>query len=236
MWGKDIAVAVISRDPFFLFTTRALLGRDRRTRIFDTAPSILALQADLEKSPHTLGVIVCDLDTFNGKPAIYTDLPNLVGSHPGTKVLCLAEGNLNQIVAQVEDVPLSALLAKHDLGFCLHLVVRAIVDEEVTLVTKDIRALLTPGCRLRKVGRTIRPEKKHPNLTPRIEEIVMWRIFIGLDNPDIQDELLLGQDTIREYVSKAYKALGARNEIEAFDALSHWWWVTRFSPAIRESG
>jgi DNA-binding NarL/FixJ family response regulator len=79
----------------------------------------------------------------------------------------------------------------------------------------------------------IGPEKRYPDLTNRIEEIVMWRIIIGLDNPDIQDELLLGNDTIRKYVSTGYKALGASSEIEAFEALSDWWWLTRFSSVTR---
>lgn len=231
--SKDITVSVVSRDPFFLFAARALLGRDRRARIFNTEPSVKTLRSHLDNSTQLVDAVVCDTDGFGGEPAFYADLRDLVEALPGVRVLCLAEGDLKQIVTRLEDLQISALLAKRDLGYCLHLAVRAAVDEGVVLVTKAIRALLTSGSTLDRNSRTIGPEKDYPNLTRRIEEITMWRIFIGLDNPDIQDELLLGKDTVREYVSKAYKALGASSEIEAFDALSNWWWVTRFSQAVR---
>jgi DNA-binding NarL/FixJ family response regulator len=230
---KDISVAVVSRDPYFLFAVKALLGRDRRARIFTTAPSLKALQDEVNGLAHPLNAVVFDADSLAGESNFFLDLRYLAEAMPGAKILCLAQGNLKQVAARIENSPLSALLAKRDLGYCLHLAIRAVVDEDVTLVTAGIRALLTPGSTLDRESRTIGPETAHPDLTPRIAEIVIWRIFIGLDNPDIQDELLLGRDTIREYVSKAYKALGASSELEAFDALSDWWWTTRFAHALR---
>lgn len=233
MEGKDISVAVVSRDPFFLFAARALLGRDRRARIFSTESSIAALRADMERLVQPVYAIICDVDTFQRGSTFYAEVRELVENLPDTKVLCLVGGSLRRAVENLQNVAIHALLAKHDLGYCLHLAICAVVDEDVVLITENIQPLLTPGSLLDRVGRVIGSEKRHPDLTARIEEIVMWRIFIGLDNPDLQDELLLGDDTIRKYVSKAYKALGAHSEIEAFEALSHWWWVTRFSPAMR---
>jgi DNA-binding NarL/FixJ family response regulator len=234
MENKDISVAVVSRDPFFLFATRGLLGRDRRARIFDTEPSIVPLRANLEQLVRPVDAIICDVDAFGRGSTFYVDLRELVDNLHETKVICLVGGGLRRAVENLEDMAIEALLAKHDLGYCLHLAIRAVVDEDVVLVTENIQLLLTPGSHLDQVGRVLAPEKRHPDLTNRIEEIVMWRVFVGLDNPDIQDELLLGNDTIRKYVSKAYKALGVSGEMEAFDALSDWWWVTRFSRAIRQ--
>ena len=54
----------------------------------------------------------------------------------------------------------------------------------------------------------------------------MLRVFVGLDNPDIGDELQLSDYTIREHVSTAYKSLAAKNELEVFEAISDWWWTT----------
>ncbi len=234
MENKDISVAVVSRDPFFLFATRGLLGRDRRARIFDTEPSIVPLRTNLEHVIHPVDVIICDVDAFGTRSTFYVDLQELVDNLHETKVICLVGGGLRRAIENLENMAIDALLAKPDLGYCLHLAIRAVVDEGVTLITESIQPLLTPGSHLDRNSHVLGPEKRHPDLTPRIEEIVMWRIFIGLDNPDIQDELLLGNDTIRKYVSKAYKALGVKSEIEAFDALSDWWWVTRFSRAIRQ--
>lgn len=228
---RDITALLISRDPFFLFAARGLLGRDRRVRIFDTAASFASLQSNLPDTAK-LHAIVCDLDSVNDEPSLHARLHWLLADMPQVKILCLAEGTLQQAPARIGDAPIHALLSKSDLAYCLHLAIRAVVDEEVILLTQRSKAVLPPDSYLTENGRVIRPEKGHPNLSERIAEIAMWRIFIGLDNPDIEDELLLGDDTVRGYVSKVYRSLGANNELEAFDALSDWWWVTRFSGIV----
>ncbi len=232
----DITAALISCDPFFLFAARGLLGRDRRVRIFDTSSSLAPLLAPLFESEGRLQVVVCDLDSIGNTPAFLADINRLVDKLPDVKIICLVEGKLNRILPYIDNSPIHALLSKSDLGYCLHLAIRAIADYDVILLTHKSAAALTPQSRLKLLGRTLAPEIEHPNLTHRIAEIVMWRIFIGLDNPDIQDELLLGEDTVRGYVSKAYHALGSANELEAFVALSDWWWITRFSKVLDDGG
>ena len=229
----DIVVAIASQDPFFIFTTRALLGRDRRARIFNTVDDLSAIRRDLIEAVSDVHAIVLDLDSIAWSAAFYDDLCTLAREATRSSVLCLAEGMMLERAAEnIPDAPIKALLSKQDLGYCLHLSIRAVVDEDVTLLTSSSRDLLPESSTLRMKGRTISPHKRHPNLTKRISEVVMWRIFVGLDNPDIQDELLLGKDTVREYVSKAYSTLGAHGELEAFEAMSDWWWVSRFAPAI----
>jgi DNA-binding NarL/FixJ family response regulator len=230
---KDIVVEIASQDPFFIFATRGLLGRDRRARIYDIVDNLKEVRRDLEGSVGDVHAIVLDLGSIANSNAFFDDLCKLAQEAPRSRVLCLAEGMmLKQAAENLPDAPISALLSKKDLGYCLHLAIRAVVDEEVILLTNNSRKLLPESSTLRMNGRAIGPHKMHPNLTRRISEVVMWRIFVGLDNPDIQDELLLGKDTVREYVSKAYATLGARGELEAFDAMSDWWWVSRFVPAI----
>lgn len=227
----DISTALISRDPFFLFAARGLLGRDRRVRIYDTASTPAELhEADSHSRLHA---IVCDLDSVENKSIFVQELCALLQESPRLKALCLAEGTLPNALSFVQDAGIHALLAKSDLGYCLHLAIQAVVDYDTVLLTERSAAALPRDSYLRQHGRLIGPAKPHPELTDRISEIVMWRIFIGLDNPDIRDELLLGDDTVRGYVSAAYRALGAGNELEAFDALSEWWWVTRFARTIQ---
>jgi DNA-binding NarL/FixJ family response regulator len=203
-------------------------------RIFDKASSLTPLLPPLFKSVGKLQVVVCDLDSISGVPAFLTDIQHLVDEIPNVKIICLVEGKLNRILPYIENSPIDALLSKSDLGYCLHLAIRAVIDYNAILLTHKSASVLNAQSRLRLLGRTLGPEIDHPNLTQRIAEIVMWRIFIGLDNPDIQDELLLGEDTVRGYVSKAYRALGSSNELEAFDALSDWWWITRFAKVLDE--
>ncbi len=231
--AKDIVVEIASQDPFFIFTTRGLLGRDRRARIFNTVDNLAEIRGDLAGAVGGVHAIVLDLGSIADSTAFFDDLCALAREAPRSRVLCLAEGMmLRQAAENLADAPINALLSKKDLGYCLHLAIRAVVDEDVILLTNSSRNLLPDSSTLRMNGRAIAPHKMHPNLSRRISEIVMWRIFVGLDNPDIQDELLLGTDTVREYVSKAYATLGVHGELEAFDAMSDWWWVSRFIPAI----
>ncbi|MBN1122823.1 MAG: response regulator transcription factor [Anaerolineae bacterium] len=231
--AKDIVVEIASQDPFFIFTTRGLLGRDRRARIFNTVNNLKEIRDDLAGAVSDVHAIILDLGSIADSNAFFEDVCVLVHETPRSRVLCLAEGMmLKQAAENLANAPINALLSKKDLGYCLHLAIRAVIDEDIVLLTSNSRKLLPESSTLRMKGRAIAPHKMHPNLSKRISEIVMWRIFVGLDNPDIQDELLLGTDTVREYVSKAYATLGARGELEAFEAMSDWWWVSRFVPAI----
>jgi DNA-binding NarL/FixJ family response regulator len=231
--AKDIVVEIASQDPFFIFTTRGLLGRDRRARIFNTVNNLNEVRDDLAAAVGDVHVILLDLGSIADSTAFFDDLCALALEVPQSRVMCLAEGMmLKQAAESLANAPINALLSKKDLGYCLHLAIRAVIDEDVILLTGSSRKLLPGSSTLRMKGRAIAPHRMHPNLSKRISEIVMWRIFVGLDNPDIQDELLLGTDTVREYVSKAYATLGARGELEAFEAMSDWWWVSRFVPAI----
>jgi DNA-binding CsgD family transcriptional regulator len=202
--NDDIITALISRDPLFFFAARGLLGRDRRVRVFTMSSSPGDLRRELT-GLRRIDALVCDVDS----------------------VVDMAEA-----ARHLGGCAISGLLGKFDLNYCLHLAIHAAIDNDIVLLTERSRALLDPSSRLAARGRTLRAPVPHPDLTDRIREIVMWRIFIGLDNPDIQDELLLGSDTVRGYVSTAYKTLGAKNELEAFEALSEWWWSTRFEGIV----
>lgn len=230
----DVTVAIVSRDPFFLFAARGLLGRDRHVRIYASAESLAELRTGEASEVRSLDAVICDLDTALSSLAFHAELQTLLAQPRPPKVLCLAEGRMIAAAKAIGDYDIDALLGKEDLGYSLHLAVKAVVDYDATLLTPGSLAALPPEAALRANGLVIRPERAHPDLTDRIAEIVMWRIFIGLDNPDIQDELLLGGDTVRGYVYRAYRALGAAGELEAFDALSEWWWTTRFSPVVQD--
>lgn len=227
--NADISVVLITQDPYFLFAARGLLGRSRRVRIRSAHDSLDAFEASL----HTITVmpqaIVCDLDTASRADGFYEKLRDLVGALPYIHFICLAESNLDCVTSHVEAIAISALLSKRELGYCLHLAIDAAVNERAVLVTQAIRILLHKGSYLAVHCKTIGLHQDHPFLSARLAEILLWRIFIGLDNADIQDELLLGGDTVRGYVSMAYKALGVNDELGAFEALSEWWWTTRFA-------
>ena len=225
---QQSVVAVVSRDPFFLFTTKSLLGRDRLIRIHSVALSLDDLKLNLNKDSRRVQLIVCDLDSLSISSSFYDELKAFILERGDAQVLCLVEGMLNTILPLIAEIPIRALLSKHDLGYCLHLAIRAVMASERVLVTASVKEFLDAKSPLYINSRIVGQERPYPGLTKRVAEVILWRTLIGLDNSDIQDEMILEQDTIREYVSKGYKALGADNELDAFEALSDWWWISRF--------
>jgi len=226
---KDIPTALVSRDPFFIFGSRGLLGRDRRARILVTADTLIDCRRGMNALPGHVDVVVIDLDSTADQPNFLDDLRELCGSK---KVICLASANLPDHAAALCDLPVAALLGKADLHYALHLVIAAVTDYETRLITPAVKPLLREGSLLYNEAHTIAPRRLHPDLSERQEQVVMLRVFVGLDNPDIGDELQLSDYTIREHVSTAYKSLAAKNELEVFEAISDWWWTTRFARAL----
>ena len=225
----DISVVVISEDPYFLFAARGLLGRSREIRIHSMWASLDNFTRNAHGAHPAPQAVVCDLDSISYAPGFFEHLRTYIESMPQTHYLCLAGGNLAIVTEKIKSIPIRALLAKNDLGYCLHLAIRAVVTQKDILITESIKPFLRQPSFWPLSGKTIAPPKDHPALTTRLAEIMMWRVFIGLDNADIQDELLLQDNTVRDYVSRAYKALGVSGELDAFEVLSEWWWLTRFS-------
>ena len=226
---RDIPVALVSRDPFFVFSSRGLLGRDRRARIMMTVDTLAECRTRLDSFAGHVDAVICDLDSTAEAPGFLDDLEALGGE---CRVICLASANLAPLTQTLADAPIAALLCKADLHYALHLVVTAAVDYDTPLITESIKPLVPNGSRLYRIAHTLGPRRPHPDLSDRQEQVIMLRVFVGLDNPDIGDELQLSDYTIREHVSTAYKSLAARNELDVFEAMSDWWWTTRFAKAL----
>jgi len=228
----NIRVAVVSDDPFFLLAVRALLGRDRHTRIISTAATLSELEAARTAMAGHVDVIVCDIDALVQREEFFDELRRFVSGLAAGRVMGLARGSLEHVVLRTDDIPMAALLCKAELGFCLHLAVRAISQYDVVLITERVKPLLERGSYLHTHAHTLGPHRPHPDLSARREEVAMLRVFVGLDNPDISDELSLSEGVVREYISDIYTALGADGELDVFEALSEWWWTTRFLQAL----
>jgi DNA-binding NarL/FixJ family response regulator len=230
--AEVISVALVTKDPAFLFFARALLGKDRRTRIHSSITSLAGLQSIIQVATAKIDVAVCDLDSVVYEDIFYDQLLAFATTNPSVKILCIAEGALKTIPIRFSDFPVRGLVAKSDLGYCLHLAIHALALEKTKwfLITHESRKVLNPRLIAHETCKLIQSERIHDKLSsrPRAAELIVWRCFIGLDNKDIQDEFVLGESTVREHISKAYEALGVNNELEAFEALSEWWWISRF--------
>lgn len=232
--ASDISVGVASQDPFFLFAIEALLGKDRSIRLMSTAKSLAAMREVIDNMPGSLDAIVLDLDSVCDTPSLDEDLYQLIELTPRPKLLCMVEGTCRRLPKNLGGQPCDAVLSKWDIGYAIHLAIRAVVERDTVLLTERTADQLQRSRRLPRNAKVVRPEKKHPDLTDRLYEVAKLRAVVGLDNRDIADELQLSRPTVRKYISRIYQALGVDNEqealreVRAFEALSGWWWVDRF--------
>ena len=225
---SEILATVISSDPFLWFGASALFGRDRLVKLHKVSRTVDEYQLSSSKTREH--VVICDLDTAVSLPKL-DELHILVEKvDEPTRILCLVEGKMPMIPADIHQLPIHSVMAKSDLEYSLHLAVRAVHESSFSLITKKTAATFSQRTFDGRKAKVVLPTVWHPNLTDTLIEVALWRIFLGLDNPDIQHELALGKYTVREYVSKVYKRLGAENELQAFEILSNWWWDNRFAP------
>jgi DNA-binding NarL/FixJ family response regulator len=224
----QIFAAFVTHDPFFLFGVRALIGRDRTTQIHSMTHSLNALKSAVQNNPtKKLDVVVFDLDTL-GNEAFYEELSHFAQTMPKVKILYLAENALKYALPYLSDLPVHGLIAKSDLGFCLHLALHMLQETNWIWGSQKSESLLYQAF-LPQNCKIIKPEKRHPQLKPRVAEVLILRVFVGLDNEDIANELSLSIYTVRDYIAEGYQVLEVRNELEAFEKLSEWWRDERFS-------
>lgn len=227
----NISVAIISHDPYFLFAARALLGRDRHIRVRQTESTFL----EYLEQPQKVDVIICDLDLELNIQPLYSQIEHISKELPNAKILCLVDAGLDRIPITAEKLPFNALVAKNDLGYCLHLATVAVTKTNKLILTPKTESYFREKEFSFPAYCLIEPEVEHFELKGRVAQCIIERVVIGLDIHDIADELGLKENTVKTNIYRGYSILleattrtSQKIELQAFYALSQWWWDTRF--------
>jgi DNA-binding NarL/FixJ family response regulator len=226
--NRPASVSILSRDPHFCMASQLLLGRYTNTRVVSLASSPAFLGHQLRKKHIKLQTIVCDVDSLKISRDFTEELHQLSIEWPTVNLLWVGIDPLKSLSTINLALPIRAVLSKSELGYCIHLAVQAAQEQNCVWATYGLVSKLSRLSIDSSERGVIVEETLHPMLSARIYEVFFLRVVIGLDNKDIQDELGIEYNTVREYVSQAYKAFGVHNELQAFQALSEWWWTTRF--------
>jgi DNA-binding NarL/FixJ family response regulator len=148
-------------------------------------------------------VLVLDLN-MPGSTAVET-LASVRSSCPGTRVLMLT--------AYDDDAYVRGLVQAGAMGYVLK-------DEAPEALVQAVRSVAHGGSWFSQqvvahlVHQTAPDARHHPNLTQRELQIVQL-IARGWDNARIAGELSLGEQTIRNYVSRLYGKIGVQTRAEA---------------------
>lgn len=235
--NMNIEVAIITADPFFTHVAYSLIGKDRKTRIWGIASSFEELQTEIESPERAkiFDILICDLDSMLYSYDIQVEVQKFQETNPSVKILCLCEGVLHHInnnLSTFSSLTIDGLVAKSDLDYCLHLAIHCMYLHDITLASSKTSHILGHRENLCVIGKTM----EHPEISEAVWDVALLRIFVGLDNPDISDELVHAQQTVRAYMTKTYKAFKddtsvSRKNLErrTFESISEWWWQERFN-------
>lgn len=210
---QNIEVAIITDDPFFTHVAYSLIGKDRKTRIWGVASTFDELQNEITNSNkiNVFDILICDLDSILQSCDIEREIQDFRKDNKSPKILCLCEGTLNQINNDsytFSRLDVDGLVAKSDLDYCLHLAIHSLYQNDITLTSSKTSQIFSHRKNLCVMGRT----RGHPDINEAVWNVALLRIFVGLDNPDISDELVHAEQTVRAYMTKTYKAFRDEEE------------------------
>lgn len=251
---NDVWVTIVSPDPLFQLANQGLVGRDRFTRIDQIYDEIAPLMSDLEAEmshmlPNNPHVVIIDCGYLGVSNSLISQLALLRDYRPHVKTVAYVDSDNwdthKHFFDSLDDLDcLDSLYLKHELGPCTHLVAQACYQTEKFLTTETIyRHIKTHGTRrkcapLPSVQKWEHDMSKLARLTQKQTEIFVLRAFAGLDNPDMADELVITESTVKKHLGNIFASLNASgvNKSEktyaVFRELSEWWWDERFLPIL----
>jgi DNA-binding NarL/FixJ family response regulator len=148
-------------------------------------------------------VLVLDLN-MPGSTAVET-IASVRASCPGTRVLMLTAYDDDAYVRGLVQAGAMGYVLKDEAPEALVQAVRSVAQGGTWFSQQVVASLVHP---------TVRSARDHPSLTQRELQLVRL-IARGWDNARIADELRLGEQTIRNYVSRLYGKIGVRTRAEA---------------------
>ena len=194
--------ALITSDPNFIIASHLLLGKYNLTRIVLNVSSPVFFEQNLKDSPNIIHSIICDADTMDDSDSSREALQKVFRGYPSSNLLWVGIAPQISILPIKANLPIRGILSKTDLRYCLHLAVRAAQEKNYVWLTDGLFSKLEILGLRRDQCQLISPEKAHPNMSERIQEVLVLRVVIGLDNREISEELGLEYNTVRDYVSQ----------------------------------
>lgn len=240
-WHVDIMVTLMSLDPNLQLAIEAVIGRDRFTRMFQIRTSM----DDFDPADYGTGrhAIIVDFG-YHGIPDFpFHKLERLKDRKPTIQIIGLIDNDNTELRELMSYQVFDAVLLKHEIGPCPHLVIQACFQTQKVLVTDSVWSSLA----LSEADYVRIPSVKdwseqlraaEPKLSDKQIKIFVLRVFSGLDPIDIVNELSIARNTLKDYNGKLFELLEeddiTRSErtLKLFEFVSGIWWYERFADHI----
>jgi DNA-binding NarL/FixJ family response regulator len=216
---EPVRVLIVDDDYYAREATRALLSRDRRTRVWGVSASNQETDRLLRESAPAFhpDVILHDVHMTEGPRAGIEAIPGIKALAPSAKILIMS-------MDCAEDVIMDAIVAGAD-GYVWKNesadgLASAIVETAAGrfVVTRSIaERLLGSAVDLHGYATEILPEA-HPyrDLTDSIRETLHLFCVCGMSAGEISSELQVSINTVYSRIKTAYQVLDAKSREDAF--------------------
>lgn len=200
-------VVVADDQPVVLHGFAAILGSVPDLEVVGTVGdggALLDVVARTEPDVAVVDVRMPVLDGIAATARIATD-------HPGTRVLILTTFDLDEYVYDALRSGASGFLLKDVTAERLIEGVRLVADGSMLLGPQVTRRLVDDFADRAAASRREVPGLG--SLTPR-ENDVLLAVARGLSNAEIADALVIGEQTVKSYVSEVLRKLGCRDRVQ----------------------
>ena len=198
-------VVVADDQPVVLHGFTAILGSAPDLEVVGTAGDGRELLDLVARTEPDVAVVDVRMPVLDGIAAT----ARIAADHPGTRVLILTTFDLDEYVYDALRSGASGFLLKDVTGERLIEGVRLVADGSMLLGPQVTRRLVDDFAA--RAAR--RPSPALDTLTSR-ETDVLLAVARGLSNAEIADALVIGEQTVKSYVSEVLRKLGCRDRVQ----------------------
>ena len=207
----SLAVAVVDSDFYARQAINAYLAWDRRTRVIGIFARLEALHAALDDGAAPEAVII-DASDWATASDLRVAIDALRARLDGMMILCLAPiADLDYLFAAVDSGAAGYLLksdARIHIAWALCYAARLADGEFLISAGVAEEAAKLRHQRLQAARRLPQP-RAYPDMTPRIRQAIELYAVEGMPQKLVADEMGIGVDTVRDYITQAYDILDA---------------------------
>ena len=215
----DYKVVVVDSDFYARHAINAYLAWDRRTRVigkFANLDEFWALReetADVELPD----VIVLDANQLGGAVLQQATIMRLRESIEGLRVICLAPFADLDLIHAAAEAGAAAYLLKQDVRIHIAWAIchACSLSEREILISAGVRdgSRKLSHARLRR-AKCLAGPRCYLGMTKRVRQAIELFAVEGMPQRLVADEMGIGENTVRDYIKKAYRILESSHDDE----------------------
>jgi DNA-binding NarL/FixJ family response regulator len=210
--GPVVNVFIADASPMGCELMAAALGRSRyRLSVLGYATESGGFRAPIDKSRANVDVAVISASLRDGPLAGFQLARDVRASEPGARIIALLDASERSVVVEAFRCGASGILSREQPFEIMCKCIHAVYQGQVWASSKEMQYALDALSQNDAVP-AAKLNKNRTTLTKR-EEGVVQLVSEGLTNRDISQQLKLSENTVRNYLFRILKNVGASNRL-----------------------